>query len=66
MVQTISSMSDLTEDKILRGGDIFVIEKLKKNSNNIDAVGNTYLFEEFKKGSIEFKDGKKYEADVEV
>lgn len=56
-----SSMSDLTEDKILRGGDIFVIDKLK-NSKNIEATGNTYLSEKFIKGSIEFKDGKKYEA----
>lgn len=60
-VSNYSSMSDLTEDKILRGGDIFVIDKLK-NSKNIEATGNTYLSEKFKKGSIEFKDGKKYEA----
>ena len=60
---SLSSMSDLTASKLYSGGDIFVLEKMKKN-NNIDAVGNTYLFEEFKNGSIQFKDGKKYEADL--
>ena len=34
---SLSSMSDLTASKLYSGGDIFVLEKLKKN-NNIDAL----------------------------
>ncbi|MDA9213289.1 hypothetical protein N9475_04595 [Flavobacteriaceae bacterium] len=56
---TFSQLIDLSEDQLLKSGNVF----LKKfNSKNSEIKGNPYLNEKFQKGNILFNNGKRYNA----
>jgi hypothetical protein len=54
-----SQIIDLSEDQLLRSGNVF----LKKfNTTNTEVKGNRFLEEKFQRGSILFSNDKKYDA----
>ena len=58
-----SQVIDLSQDELLRSGNVF----LKKfNTSNSDIKGNPFLEEKFQKGNISFPNGKIYTAFIRL
>ena len=57
IVNTLNSQSftDLTEQNLYRGGNVFLIDKM--NNYDLDIDGTPYLNPDFDKGQIIFENG---------
>ena len=57
-------MTELTEQNLFRGGNIFLIDKLNNYDSEID--GTPYLNPKFDKGKIIFENGNSYIGDIRI
>ena len=58
------SFTELTEQNLFRGGNVFLLEKLNKYDNEID--GTPYLNPDFDKGKIVFENGNSYDGEIRI
>ena len=58
------SFTDLTEQNLYRGGNIFLLDKMKNYDDDID--GTPYLNPDFDKGRIIFENGNSYSGDIRI
>jgi hypothetical protein len=56
---SLSQITNLTEDQLLKSGNVFLD---KYNKINSDIKGNPYYEEKYKEGNLSFSNGKTYEA----
>ena len=58
------SFTDLTEQNLYRGGNIFLLDKMKNYDDDID--GTPYLNPDFDKGQIIFENGNSYNGEIRI
>tara|TARA_X000001036_G_scaffold433715_1_gene471825 strand:- start:711 stop:1403 length:693 start_codon:yes stop_codon:yes gene_type:complete len=58
------NLSELTEQNLFRGGNVFLLDKLNKYDNDID--GTPYLNPDFDKGQIIFENGNSYGGEIRI
>ena len=58
------SFTDLTEQNLYRGGNIFLLDKMNNYDDDID--GTPYLNPDFDKGQIIFENGNSYSGDIRI
>ena len=58
------SFTDLTEQNLYRGGNIFLLDKMNNYDDDID--GTPYLNPDFDKGRIIFENGNSYSGDIRI
>ena len=64
-VSFTQNMTELTEQNLLRGGNIFILDKLKKYDNS-EIKGIPYLNKDFQNGKINFQNGKSYDVQLRL
>ena len=66
IVNTLNSQSftDLTEQNLYRGGNVFLLDKMNNYDDDID--GTPYLNPDFDKGQIIFENGNSYSGDIRI
>ena len=58
------NFSELTEQNLFRGGNVFLIDKMNKYDLDID--GSPYLNPDFDKGQIIFENGNTYSGEIRI
>ena len=58
------SFTDLTEQNLYRGGNIFLLDKMNNYDDDID--GTPYLNPDFDKGQIIFENGNSYNGEIRI
>ena len=58
------SFTDLTEQNLYRGGNVFLLDKMNNYDDDID--GTPYLNPDFDKGRIIFENGNSYSGDIRI
>tara|TARA_B100001093_G_scaffold453345_1_gene461968 strand:- start:6701 stop:7390 length:690 start_codon:yes stop_codon:yes gene_type:complete len=58
------SFTELTEQNLFRGGNVFLLDKLNKYDNEID--GTPFLNPDFDKGQIIFENGNTYDGEIRI
>ena len=58
------NLSELTEQNLFRGGNVFLLDKL--NKYDLDIEGSPYLNLDFEKGQIIFQNGNSYSGDIRI
>ena len=58
------SFTDLTEQNLYRGGNVFLLDKMNNYDDDID--GTPYLNPDFDKGRITFENGNSYSGDIRI
>ena len=66
LINSINSqnLSELTEQNLFRGGNVFLIDKM--NSYDLDIDGTPYLNPDFDKGQIIFENGNSYSGEIRI
>lgn len=58
------NFTELTEQNLFRGGNVFLIDKM--NSYDLDIDGTPYLNPDFDKGQIKFENGNTYSGEIRI
>ena len=58
------SFTDLTEQNLYRGGNVFLLDKMNNYDDDID--GTPYLNPDFDKGQIIFENGNSYNGEIRI
>ena len=58
------SFTDLTEQNLYRGGNVFLLDKMNNYDDDID--GTPYLNPDFDKGRIIFENGNSYNGEIRI
>mgnify|MGYP001168228811 FL=1 len=64
MTTNAQNLSELTEQNLFRGGNVFLIDKMNKYDLDID--GTPYLNPDFDKGQIIFENGNTYSGEIRI